>query len=411
MLTEIVNHLWQSTLIVTAVAAIAAMLRDHGAHVRYWLWWAASVKFLVPFALLALLGSALGGTVAPLIEPADWPATLALVAEPMPEAATWTPLALALLGIWAVGFVAVAGRWVVRAIGLHILLRASTPYAAPLPRIAGRLDARTTDALVEPALVGIVKPVLLLPQGLTEHLSAAQVEAVLAHELSHWQRRDNLTAAVHMLVEAVFWFHPFVWWVGARLVEERERACDEAVVRAGHDGRTYAEGILNVCEHYVASTLKCAAGVSGADLKRRVVEIARSRVMSELPMQKKILLGAFALSMAMVPIIFGAISGPAAAQNDRDVIPMVRINPDYPREAQIAGREGQVTLKFTVTATGTTQDIVVVQSSSPEFEAPSIAALAKWRYAPKLDGDKPVERRDVHTTIRYQLDKGAPPAQ
>ena len=133
--------------------------------------------------------------------------------------------------------------------------------------------------------------------------------------------------------------------------------------------------------------------------------------MSELPIQKKILLGTFALAMVLVPIVFGAVSSSAAAQDDRGLIPLVRINPDYPREAQIAGREGQVILKFTVTATGTTQDIVVVQSSSPEFEAPSIAALARWRYAPMLDGNKPVERRDVHTTITYQLDKDPPPAR
>src|SRR3970282_1223197 len=76
MLTEIVNHLWQSTLVVTAVAALAAMLSDHGADVRYWPWWAASVKFLVPFSLLTLLGSAVGGVGTPLIEPGDWPATL-----------------------------------------------------------------------------------------------------------------------------------------------------------------------------------------------------------------------------------------------------------------------------------------------------------------------------------------------
>ena len=57
MLTEIVNHLWQSTLVAAALAALAAMLRDDGAHARYWLWWAASVKFLVPFSLLSMLGS------------------------------------------------------------------------------------------------------------------------------------------------------------------------------------------------------------------------------------------------------------------------------------------------------------------------------------------------------------------
>jgi TonB family protein len=402
MLTEIVNHLWQSTLIVAAVAALAAMLRNHGAHVRYWLWWAASVKFLVPFSLLTLLGSAVGGLGTPLVEPGDWPATFGLIAEPMPEAAARTPLALALIGVWAVGFAVVSARWIVRAIGLHTLLRASKPYATALPRIAGRLEVRTTSALVEPALVGVFHPVLLLPQGLVEHLSPAQVDAVLAHELSHWQRRDNLTAAVHMLVEAVFWFHPFVWWVGARLVEERERACDEAVVRAGHDGRTYAEGILKVCEHYVASALKCAAGVSGADLKRRVMEIAGSRVMSELSMAKKILLGTFALATVLVPIVFGAVSGSAAAQDDRGLVPLVRIQPDYPAEGLASGREGMVIVVFTVTAQGTTRDVVVAEASEPVFAAPAVAAVQRWRYQPQMVDGKPVERREVRTVIRFQ---------
>ena len=58
-----------------------------------------------------------------------------------------------------------------------------------------------------------------------------------------------------MLVEAMFWFHPLVWWIGARLVEERERACDEEVLSLGSEPRVYAEGILNVCKLYVESPL------------------------------------------------------------------------------------------------------------------------------------------------------------
>ena len=225
--------------------------------------------------------------------------------------------------------------------------------------------------------MGIVRPVLLLPRDIAQYLTHTQLDAVFEHEVAHWRRRDNLTAAVHMLVEAVFWFHPLVWWIGARLVAERERACDEAVVRAGHDGRTYAEGILNVCERYVASTLKCAAGISGADLKRRVVEIARSRAMNELPISKKLLLGASALGTLLVPIIFGA-----AAQGADDLLPVVRIAPNYPSEALAAGREGEVQLEFTIAANGTVKDVVVVDSSSPEFEEPAVAALLKLAVPP-----------------------------
>jgi bla regulator protein blaR1 len=406
MLTEVVNHLWQSTLVATAIAALAAMLHDDGAHSRYWLWWAASVKFLVPFSLLAALGSALRDAGAPPVELADWPSTLRVVAEPMPDSGN-APLAVALLVIWALGFAAVVAAWIARAYKVRALLRTSTPFVGALPRGAGGLEARTSRALLEPALVGIVRPVLLLPRGIAEHLTRPQLEAVLEHELSHWRRRDNLTAAVHMLVEAVFWFHPLVWWIGARLVTERERACDEAVVRAGHDGRTYAEAILNVCERYIASALKCAAGISGADLKSRVVEIARSRVMSALSIRKKILLGVFALSSLLVPIVFGA-----AAQDS--FLPILRIQPEYPTEALAAGREGSVELEFTIAANGTTKDVVVVGSSASEFEESAVAALLRWRYLPTnlscdgpvcqpIEGAEPVERPGVRTVIRYQL--------
>ena len=407
MLTAIVNHLWQSTLAVAVIAALAAMLRNHGAHVRYWLWWLASVKFLVPFAVLALLGSKLGGARAPLFDVSALPATLGVLAEPMRRAAPWTPLAIGLVVIWAVGMLAIASSWMARARKARALVRASVPCTTVLPAIAravdaaATLDARTSPALVEPSLVGIARPVLLLPRGIAERLTAAQLDAVIAHELAHWRRRDNLTAALHMLVEAVVWFHPLVWWIGARLVEERERACDEAVVRAGHDGRTYAEGILNVCEHYVASTLKCAAGVSGADLKRRVVEIGRNRVMSDLPIVKKVLLGTFACAAVIVPIVLGAISGHAMAQND--IVPIVRIAPIYPPDALAAHREGDVMLSFTISANGTTRDVTIVSSSSPEFEAPAMEALLKWRYVPPTDNGAPVERPGVRTMIRFRL--------
>jgi TonB family protein len=398
MLADIVNHLWQSTLIVAAIGALALMLREHGAHTRYWLWWAASVKFLVPFSLLTLLGESLADYEAPLFELAEWPAALGVIAEPMPEAAVWTPLTLALLGIWALGCAAIAGASVARVFDVRALLRASLPYPSALPVVGDGPDVRTSHALVEPALVGILRPVLLLPQDLTEHLTRAQVGAVIEHELAHWRRRDNFTAAVHMLVEAVFWFHPLVWWIGARLVEERERACDEAVVRAGHDGRTYAEAILNVCQRYVASTLKCAAGISGADLKRRVVEIARSKAMSELSLQKKVLLGTVAVCAFGLPIVFGA-----TAQSDENLLPLVRIAPEYPTEALEAGREGVVELEFTVAANGAIRDVVVVDASSPEFEAPSVAALLKWRYAPLVENGAAIERRGMRTTQRYEL--------
>jgi beta-lactamase regulating signal transducer with metallopeptidase domain len=134
------------------------------------------------------------------------------------------------------------------------------------------------DTSLEPGLFGILRPVLLWPREIDVRLDDAQVRAVLAHELTHARRRDNLTAAMHMFVEAVFWFHPLVWWIGARLVDERERACDEEVVRLGTAPDVYAESILKTCQYFVESPLTCVPGVTGSNLKKRI-----ERIMSDCP--------------------------------------------------------------------------------------------------------------------------------
>ena len=85
----------------------------------------------------------------------------------------------------------------------------------------------SSDASLEPGVFGLVHQVLLWPRSVGKHLEDRQVEAILAHELPHVRRHDNLAAASHMVVEVLFSFHPLVWWLGTRLVDERERACDE----------------------------------------------------------------------------------------------------------------------------------------------------------------------------------------
>jgi hypothetical protein len=89
-----------------------------------------------------------------------------------------------------------------------------------------------------------------------------------------------------MLVEGVFWFHPLVWWIGAKLVDARERACDEDVLRELGDPDAYAEGILKVCRRYVEASLVCVSGISGADLRIRVEAIAANRIGSRLQAAK-----------------------------------------------------------------------------------------------------------------------------
>ena len=158
-------------------------------------------------------------------------------------------------------------------------------------------------------MVGWWRPILLLPEGIVECLTPPQLEAVLAHELCHVRRRDNLFASLHMMVEAVFWFHPLVWWIGARLVEERERACDEGVLSLGGEPRIYAGAILNVCKLYVESPLVCVSGVTGADLKRRIEAIMTNRTGQGLNRAKKLLLAGAGLAALAGPVGIGVVIG------------------------------------------------------------------------------------------------------
>jgi len=157
------------------------------------------------------------------------------------------------------------------------------------------------------------------PEGISDRLEDVHLEAVLAHELRHVRRRDNLAAAIHMVVEAIFWFHPLVWWLGARLIEERERACDEEVVELGSDREIYAESILKVCEFCVESPLACVSGVTGADLKKRMVHIMNESIARKLDFSRKLLLSAAGLLAVVVPIFFGLVNAtPIRAQTQSE---------------------------------------------------------------------------------------------
>jgi bla regulator protein blaR1 len=239
------NHLWQSTLFAGVAGLLTLFLRKNRAHVRFWLWLMASVKFLLPFSILVAAGGLLGrhttAAVAPsgLVTAADFSHLVEQVGEPftttVPKFALsgvqrsyTSAIAAVLIVVWAIGFVTLACRWTLR----WRRIRASVRKASPLDlRIA--LPVKSSPAFGEPGVFGIFRPVLLLPDGIVDCLTAREMESIVAHELCHVRRRDNLASAIHMAVEVVFWFHPLVWWLGARLMEEREQACDEEVLRNG----------------------------------------------------------------------------------------------------------------------------------------------------------------------------------
>jgi bla regulator protein BlaR1 len=326
----VANHLWQSTVLAGVAALLALSLWQNHARTRHWIWVAASLKFLVPFSAIIAIGGWFGEPLAPRVASPRIPILAGQIAQPFalpdtvfPFAAAPTrrrsnPLPGAIVAVWFWGFAAILVKWQLKWRRVARIVDASAPLSGgremeALRRVQGGgapLRLVASAAKLEPGIFGIFRQVIWLPNGIGDYLSDAQLEAILAHELCHARRRDNLLAAIHMVVEAMFWFHPLVWWLGTRLEEERERACDEEVLRLVGDARAYAEGVLMVCEFYLTSPLACAAGVTGADLRKRVEGIMANRFVCGLSFGKKALLAGAGLLAIAGPIAVGLMVPP-----------------------------------------------------------------------------------------------------
>ena len=111
------------------------------------------------------------------------------------------------------------------------------------------VQVRESARIAVPLVVGVLKPVLLLPIGLATHLTTREIEVVLAHELAHIKRHDYAVNLLQSVVEVLYFFHPALWWLSARVREEREHCCDDLAVQAcGGDGRILAQALARVEE-------------------------------------------------------------------------------------------------------------------------------------------------------------------
>jgi bla regulator protein BlaR1 len=320
----LLNHLWQSTLVAAgAWLACRTMLKAHSPRVRFGVWMAASLKFLLPFAVLVDLGHWLG--MRPPLTPAQSQqvfdvirggssglATAPFQVSRAPQAATGSQnfLLMALAAIWILGAGVVFFRW----LRSWWTIRRAARNAEPAGSFRGVpvLHSRSMrEQRIEPGVFGLWRQSILIPEGMEAILSGPQFQAVLTHEWNHVQRRDNLTAAVQMMAEGVFWFYPPVWMVGGKLMEERELACDQAVLEQAR-AEDYAEGVLNVCKLYCGSALRCVAGITGADLRARVESILKNERPRELGKFGQWALGSALFVVIAGPAVVGFLTAPAA---------------------------------------------------------------------------------------------------
>ena len=221
--------------------------------------------------------------------------------------------AVVLLLAWAGGVLVLASTQLVRAARRRMRTRGSTSLP---PRIEvridelrrelglrGTVDARMVpdDAVAGPVVQGFVSPRVLLPARLVRSWRHEELDAVLLHELVHLRRRDPAVRALANLLQIVYFFHPLVWWVGRRLAAERERACDDAVVRRLRGGkRAYIDSLLRLVEErspaYDTPGLGMAPG--RRPLAMRLKRMLRRRYEPE-PATRVVTLAALALGVGL----------------------------------------------------------------------------------------------------------------
>jgi bla regulator protein BlaR1 len=410
----LVNHLWQSSVVVLIAWPLTLAMRSNQARTRYWVWMIASVKFLIPFSLLVTAGELLRTAVASPIQRPAFAAVMEQITEPFSQATSAAdhlskaPLVpehyasllwILLVGVWLSGFLSIVCSWVRGWWTILAAVRASSPMHI---KLSAKVPVLSSPRLLEPGVFGIFRPVLLLPESIIHRLSAPQLSAIIAHELWHIRRRDNLTASIHMLVEAAFWFHPAVWWIGAHLLEERERACDEAVLQAGNKAEVYAEGILSVCMFYVESPLTCASGISGSNLKQRIARIMTQGFARELTFGRKILLATIGLATVILPIgsgLLNAISSPAQSQASNTVSAHV-----YEVASIKPNKSGENRVRMMIrpdglSATGATLDMLIQNAYGVRYfqiaGSPSWSKSERYDIEAKMDGSIVEELRKL----------------
>lgn len=239
----------QAALLALAVAIVDRLLpRRAWPELRAGLWALVLLRLLVP-----------PGVASPWSPGGVLPET-ALFGDAVPR---W---ALAVPAVWLIstGLLAFAVAWRYRAERRRLLAGVDAKAQLPAPlvlavsRAASRLGVPEPRTVVSreargPLVMGTFRPVLVLPEGLSEALDQSRLEHVVLHELAHVKRRDALRALFCAAVQMAYWFHPLVWIATRRLGVLRESCCDRTAL-------AYARG---ESEGYSRALLEVAARVAG----------------------------------------------------------------------------------------------------------------------------------------------------
>jgi beta-lactamase regulating signal transducer with metallopeptidase domain/HEAT repeat protein len=307
----LLHFVWQGALIHAVLAVLLGIARPRSANVRYVMGVAALVLMAAapvatalrlatgassttafrgsPSALsTALAPQNMGATLDPTPTEAVTPAvrpqldnTLrGIMGSVPPLVAQLTWMMPWLVALWLTGVIALAirllGGWLrLRALVASGWVPESNTYGDIVERLRNRLRVSRAVRVLEsalvrtPAVIGWLRPVLLIPASMSSGLTSAQLETIIAHELAHIRRHDYAVNLLQSLIETVLFYHPAVWLVSSRIRQEREHCCDDLAVVMSGDARLYASALLELETQRLGGT-QLAMAATGGNLLHRV---------------------------------------------------------------------------------------------------------------------------------------------
>lgn len=393
--------------LVASSAAIVFVLLLRGAWQRRF--GAAALPLLWALVPASLLAVALPARIEPVsVEPVRFAASSATVAD---AAAPVTDLPAAagdwLIALWLFGS-AVSG--------IHFL-RLQRRFRHRLGPMRDRGDGVRVAAAsaLSPAVLGLLRPRIVVPADFERRFDSEQQALILAHERSHLRRGDLFANAAATVLRTVYWFNPLIHFAATRMRHDHELASDAEVLRLHpHARRRYAETLLNAQLAVPGLPVGCL-WQSSHPLKERIIMLkhpapSRFNRRASLAMGLGLSLAVSALAWAAQPPRLATAEGstsaaPATAQGDTDASYRSLAPPRYPKAALESRQGGRLLLDVTISAEGEPVDVTVAHTDQPGvFDAAAIAAVRGWRFNPATRDGKAVGSR-VQVPICFALDE------
>ena len=199
--------------------------------------------------------------------------------------------------------------------------RRSHPGSRPPNVSPGACASAFRSAIVEsavvdaPILIGWLQPLVVLPLAAMAQMSAAQVEALVAHELAHIRRRDYAINLLQTIAEALLFFHPGVWWVSRRIRQEREHCCDDAAIAVVGEATAYAEALMALAS-WRERECQPSLGAAKGSLLLRIRRLLSVAAEDEAPRRGGLVVLGAGVALAAAVMVLSAASS-ATAQSPR----------------------------------------------------------------------------------------------